>query len=148
MGRWNMSQAANCTLCLENAQLSLRQLTCGLLLILASGCGQGGPEVAPVKGRVTLDGQPLKMVDIVFQPTNGDPPSTSRTDDNGNYEMLYKRGVMGARTGEHSVRIDFTSGIVSNPPKIPPRYNTQSELKEEVKSGQNEFNFELKSQPN
>jgi hypothetical protein len=119
-----------------------------ILLLLVAGCGREGPEVAPVKGRVTLDGKPLNTVDIVFQPINGDSPSTSRTDADGNYEMLYKRGVMGARTGEHTVRIDFTSNIISNPPKIPLRYNVQSELKEEVKAGENVFNFELKSEPN
>ena len=90
-----------------------------MLLLVAAGCGQSGPEVAPVKGRVTLDGRPLEMVDVVFQPTNGDPPSTSRTDADGQYELLYKRGLMGARIGEHTVRIGFTSNIVANPPNIP-----------------------------
>jgi hypothetical protein len=98
-----------------------------------------------VKGRISLDGRPLEMVDIVFQPNNGDPPSTSRTNADGNYEMMYKRGIMGARVGEHTVRIGYTSNIVANPPKIPARYNTASELRAEVKPGQNEFNFDLKS---
>ena len=96
---------------------------------------------------MTLDGRPLEMVDVVFQPTNGDPPSTSRTDADGQYEMLYKRGVMGARIGEHTVRIGFTSNIVANPPNIPPRYNTQSDLRREVKAGEeNVFDFELTSE--
>jgi len=98
-----------------------------------------------VKGRITLDGQPLNLVDVVFQPTNGDPPSTSRTDADGHYEMLYKRGVMGARTGQHTVQIGFTSNIAKNPPNIPPRYNRQSELRQEVKPGDNSFDFDLKS---
>jgi hypothetical protein len=143
-----MSRTAICKSQTARRNLAFQKLLFGLLLCLVCGCGAGGPEVAPVKGRVTLDGQPLNTVDIVFQPTNGESPSTSRTDADGNYEMLYKRGVMGARTGEHTVRIDFTSNIISNPPKIPARYNTQSELKEEVKRGENTFNFELKSQPN
>ena len=35
-----------------------------LLICLAAGCGQSGPDVAPVKGRVTLDGRPLATVDF------------------------------------------------------------------------------------
>ena len=117
-----------------------------LLICVATGCGRSGPEVAPVTGRVTLDGRPLETVDVVFQPTDGKPPSTSRTDADGNYELLYKRGLMGARVGEHTVRIGFTSGIVKNPPNVPARNNTGSELRAEVKPGGNEFNFDLKSE--
>jgi hypothetical protein len=117
-----------------------------LLICLTMGCGQSGPEVAPVKGRVTLDGRPLELVDIVFQPEDGKPPATSRTDADGYYELLYKRGVMGAPIGQHTVRIGFTSGIVRDPPNIPARYNTQSEVRKEVKAGQNDIDFDLKSE--
>jgi hypothetical protein len=131
----------------KRATFKLAGLLWPLLLVgFAIGCGQSGPDLAPVKGRVTLDGRPLDTVDVVFQPNNGDPPSTSRTDADGHYEMLYKRGLMGARIGEHTVRIEFTSNIVANPPNIPDRYNKQSELRREVKSGNNEFDFELKSE--
>jgi hypothetical protein len=116
-----------------------------MLFLIAAGCGKSGPEVAPVKGRVTLDGRPLSTVDIVFQPENGKPPATSRTDEEGNYELLYKRGQNGAPVGQHTVRIAFTSGVVKNPPSIPAKYNTASELKREVKSGSNEIDFDLKS---
>jgi hypothetical protein len=119
-------------------------LSCAALLVVL-GCGKGGPDVAPVKGRVTLDGQPLEMADIVFQPNDGGSPSTSRTDTDGTYELLYKRGVVGARTGEHTVRIGFTSALVKNPPNIPAEYNTASKLRADVKRGDNEFNFALKS---
>ena len=99
-----------------------------------------------MKGRVTLDGRPLEMVDVVFQPEDGKSSATSRTDPDGHYELLYKRGVVGAPTGQHIVRIGFTSNIVANPPNIPDRYNKQSELRHEVKSGDNEINFDLKSE--
>lgn len=99
-----------------------------------------------MKGRVTLDGRPLEMVDVVFQPDDGKSSATSRTDPDGHYELLYKRGVVGAPTGKHTVRIEFTSNIVKNPPNIPDRYNKQSELHREVKSGVNDFDFDLKSE--
>jgi hypothetical protein len=129
------------------ATFKLASLVWPLLLVgFATGCGQSGPDLAPVKGRVTLDGRPLDTVDVVFQPTKGDPPSTSRTDAEGHYELLYKRGFAGAHIGEHIVRIEFTSNIVKNPPNVPDRYNKQSELRREVKSGQNEFDFDLTSE--
>ena len=117
-----------------------------LLICVAAGCGKSGPEVAPVKGRVTLDGRPLSTVDIVFQPEDGKPPATSRTDEEGNYELLYKRGQNGAPVGQHTVRVALTSGIVAKPPNIPAKYNTASELHREVKSGNNEIDFDLKSE--
>ena len=127
-------------------KLQIPRLWLTLLICVAAGCGKSGPEVAPVKGRVTLDSRPLEMVDIVFQPEDGKPPATSRTDTDGHYELLYKRGVVGAPVGQHTVRIDFTSGIVKNPLNVPDRYNKQSELHREVKSGNNEFDFELTSE--
>jgi len=110
---------------------------------VAAGCGKGGPDIAPVKGRVTLDGRPLANVNVEFQPDDMKPPSTSGTNENGEYQLIYKRGMEGARLGHHRVRITARSG--SNPPVIPDRYNTQSELQADVKSGQNEINFDLKS---
>jgi hypothetical protein len=128
------------------SKLRLPHLWVPLLICVVAGCGKGGPDLAPVTGRVTLDGRPLESVDVVFQPTNGNPPSTTRTDADGHYEMLYKRGLMGARVGEHTVRIGFTSNIVTNPPNIPAKYNMASELRREVKSGANELDFELTSE--
>jgi hypothetical protein len=119
-----------------------------LLICIAASCGKSGPGLAPVKGRVTLDGRPLEMVDIVFQPEDGKSSSTSRTDADGRYELLYKRGFVGAPVGQNTVRIGFTSSIVAKPPNIPARYNTASELRREVKSGQNEFDFDLTTEKN
>jgi hypothetical protein len=128
-----------------NYKWPVRQMCYGMLFLLAVGCSQSGPKLAPVQARVTLDGRPLNTVDVVFQPRDGGRPGTARTDADGHYELTYKRGSMGARVGEHTVRIGYTSNIVPNPPKIPARYNTASELRAEVKPGQNEFNFDLKS---
>jgi hypothetical protein len=117
-----------------------------LLLVLLSGCGGGGPQVAPVTGTVTLDGKPLPNAEVVFAPVDGGRPSTARTVDGGQYELLFKRGQPGAIVGPHTVRIWISHEVVQNPPKIPARYDSQSELKREVKSGENVFDFNLESE--
>jgi hypothetical protein len=121
-----------------------RSMLCFLVFVLA-GCSQSGPETAPVKGRVTLDGRPLPNAVVQFQPDENKRPAFGGTDENGEYQLYYKKGVVGARVGKHIVRITAPSG--PNTPAIPERYNKQSELKAEVKPGQNELNFDLKSEP-
>ena len=117
-----------------------------LLLAAAIGCGEGGPQVAPVTGRVTLDGQPLEHADVAFQPDGSQRPSIGRTDADGRYTLAYKRGQPGAIVGEHTVRINVSPELVAKPPRIPARYDTQSELRVEVVPGEeNVFNFDLES---
>jgi hypothetical protein len=117
-----------------------------LLLVLLSGCGGGGPQVAPVSGTVTLDGKPLPNAEVMFVPVGGGRPSTARTVDGGRYELLFKRGQSGAIVGPHSVRIWVSHEVVRNPPKIPARYDSQSELRREVKAGEdNVFDFNVES---
>jgi hypothetical protein len=124
----------------KNWQLCFWLLLLGLLI---SGCRKSGPELAPVSGRVTLSGKPLEKADIVFQPDNGKPPASGRTDAEGRYELAYKRGVMGGPVGQNTVRIRVSRELVRNPPKIAARFNSQSELRREVKAGQNEFDFDV-----
>ncbi len=116
-----------------------------LLLAVLIGCS-GGSQVAPVKGRVTLDGHPLENADVTFQPDGAQRPSIGRTDANGQYELAYKRGQPGAIVGEHTVRIYVSSELVPNPPHIPAQYDTHSQLRRKVEPGQeNVFNFDLRS---
>jgi hypothetical protein len=114
-----------------------------ILMACFAGCGKSGPELAPVSGRVTVDGQPMENVDVTFQPDEMRPASYGRTDADGHYELGYKRGVQGALLGQHTVRIKVERSLVPNPPHIAPQFNSQSELRREVKAGQNEFNFDV-----
>jgi hypothetical protein len=124
------------------------------LLVAISGCGNGtGRELAPVAGQVTLDGEPLRGAQIMFQPqATGGSPSYGATDQDGRYELGFKRGVKGAMIGSHSVRIDMSrevagpNGKVTRPKPLPPRYNVKTELRAEVKSEEdNAIDFELTS---
>jgi hypothetical protein len=123
----------------------LRLFFCCLAsLALLTGCAKTGADVAPVSGRITLDGKPLPFAIVTFQP-EGKSAASSGTDKDGHYELMYKRGVMGAPVGKNRVTIlpgadPFPKGLV-----IPPSYNSESKLHADVKPGPNVFNFDLKS---
>jgi hypothetical protein len=122
-----------------------------LLLLLFSGCGTSN-DLASVTGRVTLDGQPTLGLRLRFQPeAPGGSPSYGSTDSDGQYVMNFKRGQSGALIGWHTVRIEWGPGANASNGKsqgqIPARYNKETELRREVKSGvQNVFDFDLKSE--
>jgi hypothetical protein len=123
------------------------QLALMFLLIAAAGCGKSSvSDVAPVHGRVTLDGQPLPNTSVVFQVT-GRSLSGGFTDEKGNYELIYKRGVKGAVIGKNQVTILEDTQKTHAPQRVPARYNQNSELQEEVKPGDNEINFDLTTKP-
>jgi hypothetical protein len=115
-----------------------------LLLIVLAGCGSSEPAVAPVHGRITLDGQPMPYTSVVFR-APGMSPSGGATDENGNYELIYRRGVKGAPVGMNHVTILQDTQRVPGPQRVPARYNEKSELEREVKPGDNEINFDLTS---
>jgi hypothetical protein len=112
-------------------------------LVVIAGCGRSGPQIAPVHGRITLEGQPLAGADIRFQPDGPERPSVGRTDSEGHYNLMFKRGQPGAIIGQHTVRIWVSPEVVSNPPIIAKRFDTASELHRDVKSGDNEFDFDV-----
>jgi predicted small lipoprotein YifL len=127
--------------------LTCRQTIALALLALIAGCGRSGPQIAPVHGRITLDGQPLSGADVRFQPDGPERPSVGRTGSDGSYELMFKRGQPGAVVGQHTVQIWVSPEVVPNPPVIAARFNSESELRREVQAGENNvFDFDLKSE--
>lgn len=113
-----------------------------LALLILSGCGQGDrPPLGTVHGTVTLDGRPLAGASLAFQPVELGRASVATTDSDGKYELLYIRQEKGAKVGTHQVRISATNRDKSQ--LLPPRYNTQSVLRADVKSGDNTIDFPL-----
>lgn len=111
-----------------------------LCLVIITGCGGDGFNLAPVSGTVSLNDQPLADTLVTFAPTSTvGPPSWGRTDANGTYSLQTRDGERGAVIGEHRVTIttaeapeasnerDDVYGS-STPEKVPARYNTDSEL--------------------
>jgi hypothetical protein len=122
--------------------------------LLSAGCGKRGPAMAPVEGRVTLDGLPLADATVYFQPmqspdssvTTGElgPASFGKTDADGRYSLRTVDGdVQGAMVTAHVVtitdapqgKVDPTSDEgVQSTSKIPTRYWVDSELRFTVKA--------------
>ncbi|QDS86444.1 hypothetical protein EC9_06060 [Rosistilla ulvae] len=134
---------------------SVSILLATLLLIVSAGCGGGSglvmPETGEVEGIVTMDGQPLPNVSVVFQPQD-DPQARASmgvTDEQGHYTLTYHTDKQGALIGSHKVSITTPSdapdpsGQAKDP--IPAKYNSKSELVVEVQAGSNDIPLELTS---
>lgn len=121
------------------------------LCLATAGCGRDGPELGRVTGTVTLDGVPLAGARIEFQPQAEDTsPSYATTDEEGRYELVYGIGQQGAMLGRHAVRIttyananDGNGTVSLIPERVPPRYNSKTELSRDVEAGKNTFDFPL-----
>jgi len=139
------------------------------------GCGDGGPSVNYVEGRVTLDGNPVPKATVVFSPVEGGTgrPAVGTTDESGVYKLTDAQSTdvgSGAATGEYRVGItkvaasggsgaatenDETAYLKASPTstvalksEIPTTYNRpeDSGLKASIKSGSNQgVDFDLKS---
>lgn len=130
----------------------------GVILMFAvailPGCrGSDAPPLGEVEGTVTLDGQPLADARISFYPQEGGRSSEAVTDASGHYVLRYTDAA-GAKVGVHKVSIstfeesrqeDDGSKIPGVPEKVPAKYNTESTLTQEVKSGKQTINFDLQS---
>ncbi len=139
-------------------------------LVALTGCGKRGPKLADVSGIVTLDGQPLGNVIVTFVPIEGGVSSSGVTDEAGHFTLSCSLG-RGALVGQHRVYVQSQAAgpgdiIIPDedapdyrpdpyaslraPPfveKIPSRYNTNTELVQEVRPGVNNVNLDLTSRP-
>lgn len=152
-----------CRSCLNVATCrNFRLAAIATLLMSATGCGHSGdqPELGLVSGTVTIDGAALAGVTVTFVPDNG-RPAMGHTDANGKYQLTYIRDERGCKLGRNRVQIgnreesDDADQLEGDdyiqkptrppPPKVPPRYNSRSELVADVESGENRFDFRLRS---
>lgn len=127
------------------------------MLAMSAGCGDSGPQRAPIKGKITVAGQPLAAGQILFVPVAPTGPSTSAAIKNGEYELKQETGPI---VGTHRVEVEAElplgfaidddvafaarQGKPLPPNPIPLQYNRQSTLTTEVKAGvENEFTLDV-----
>ncbi len=122
-------------------------VVCGMGLLAVGGCGGGGrPTLGRVHGRVTMDDKPLAKAGITFRPKAQGREAYAYTDANGEYNLNYAPDIPGAVAGENSVRITRQTSRDPRSETVPAKYNKQTELRFEVKAGEdNVANFDLKS---
>ena len=120
-------------------------LICLVVCLTCTGCFDSGdrPDIGEVTGVVTLDGQPLENASVSFI-QSGFRPSIGETDSEGRYELVYIRDIKGAAVGSHTVKIKRFGPRVR---QLPRRYHAESEVTRDVQPGDNEFNFDLTSEP-
>jgi len=127
-----------------------------LALPLLAGCGSG--KIAPVSGRITLNGKPLAKASVTFAPVGSKekqepgPSSAGMTDADGRYTLtLIGQDGRGAVIGKHKVRIALQSeaDTADDRPdglkQLPLKYNGQTTLEFDVPAGGTDAaNFDLK----
>jgi hypothetical protein len=124
----------------------MRKCSLGLfVIVLIIGCG-GNTRSSPVSGAVTMDGVPLANAMVSFQPIgkelNSGPGSFGKTNDRGEYSLAVVGGGNGAVEGMHKVMIRSGDAKVT----IPAKYNVKTDLRYEVKPGNNaNVDFKLTS---
>lgn len=89
-------------------------LCCLVAVLLVAGCGPNTGNLAPMSGKLTIDGEPAPGVEIVFSPqpvegnSNVGPYSFGTTDAEGNYELKTRYGETGAIVGKHIVTLQYS----------------------------------------
>lgn len=122
-----------------------------VLTVCHAGCSSKPvklPPLAPVSGTITMDGQPLAGVEVVFMSPTGHP-SIGATDEHGRYSLRYRGIHPGAGPGINTVTvrsIPKDPNIPIEKDVVPSIYNSKTTLTADVApSKSNTFDFDLKS---
>lgn len=81
------------------------------LLMTTLGCGDGGPKLVPVKGTVTIDGQPQAGVVLLFHGANS--VSTASSDASGGFSIV-TNAEPGIPAGTYKVTASWPEAIESS----------------------------------
>jgi hypothetical protein len=140
-------------------RVCLAGFVAGVALFLA-GCGKNPHRLAPVSGRVTMDGNPLANAVVAFLPdtkpgAKPGPTSRGETDKDGRYTLTSSEGKPGAVVGAGKVRIstmkssggsEGEGGAILARETVPEKYNARTELTFDIpEEGTDQANFDLKS---
>jgi hypothetical protein len=128
------------------------------VIIAQTGCSKGGPA-GVVHGTVTLDGRPLDEGTVQLSAIDGQAPTAGAQIVDGKFETRAavnkyrvkiesniavgpdgKKVQTGKKINKYAPQPEFTVKQL-----VPDKYNTNSNLELDVKSGLNEPKFELTS---
>lgn len=114
------------------------------------GCSRGdGLNIAPVQGKVVMNGQPLPDVGVTFLPNGAGPSASGNTNESGEFTLRTVDPGDGAVVGGHKVVLGRAQEGAPKPGSatIPNKYGSPAttDLSVEVVAGKtNTFTFELK----
>ncbi len=126
---------------------------CALGLVILAGCGSGKSSV---EGTVAFDGAPVDGGAIVFQPDGSSGTQVGAEIKGGKYSIDSAKGLPPGKyrvlitwqkaTGKQVAnKSDAGTTVDETKQIIPTRYNSQTELSADIKSGSNSgVNFDLK----
>jgi len=129
--------------------LCVRSLGClltGFLALLTASCGDGGPTLYPVGGKVFFHDAPAEGATVVLHPSDpkaAKPSGTVGAD--GTFTLLTHPHGEGAPAGDYTVVVTWyppnARGLDNPKNKLPARYAdpAQSGLKATVKAGPTEL---------
>jgi len=120
-----------------------------LLVATFGAAGCGGSE-AEVSGSVTVDGQPLKDGDIIFEAADGSVTPAAGKIVDGKYSLKVLPGPKKVRinASRPTKKPDPVMGAAARESMIAPEFNEQTRLTADVKGGrQAGVDFEVKSIP-
>lgn len=86
-------------------------------VVLLAGCGPSRPTTLPVRGTVTLDGQPVEGAQVMLVPDEGGRPGQGITDGAGRFTIGTFTASDGALPGRHAVTVVLrrVSGVSTDP---------------------------------
>jgi hypothetical protein len=137
------------------ARACLLVLVASALALTPLACGRSGPEMARVTGKVTYQGKPLMKGLVTFVSTDPNRRNaTGQLDPNGFYRLQTESPGDGAELGDYQVTVyAHDEEVLQYTPKVPVKPQRRSPekyenpktsgLRQTVKSGSNEFNFDL-----
>jgi len=127
-----------------------------LLAIGLMGCSGPGPEVRTVHGTLSLDGEPLTGVLVSFVAQDGGRAASGTSNEQGKYRLVCRGDEQGAVLRKHRVRFFKLEGEFSQDhrsdggkqqasPSRTANWVNNAELTVEVRSGDNNINFQFSS---
>jgi hypothetical protein len=136
---------------------AIRRLALAILFaVLFAGCGQsGGAGLAPVRGKVVANGQPVTGGSLLFAPADGNiaQPATGAVNPDGTFVLGTTDTDDGAAVGRHLVTYNAPprtgqedwDGYGTPPPEVVSPFEgfLPKPAEVEVKSGQNDLTIEL-----
>ena len=128
-----------------------------LIGLAISGCERGDrPQIYPVHGTVTLDGEPVSFGGVRFHSDDG-RLATAKIGRDGGYSLATAKWGEGALPGSYRVSVQVrdikpeteTMPAWPGASRIPEKYEdpTTSGLEYEVTPGENRFDIRLSSGP-